>query len=102
MKERIKEELVLASLSKAIQGAVIGVLLSDEILRKLIGKTEEISQTVLKGWQQFENAIKVIPTLEITQSRESQLGMDWEEEERLRRLDDGGRKSLKRSLEWLE
>ena len=99
MKERIKEELVLASLTKAIQGTVIGVLLCDEILRKLIGKTEEISQTVLKGWQQFENAIKIIPILKITQSRESQLGMDWEEKERLERLNDGGRESLKRSLE---
>jgi hypothetical protein len=99
MKKRIKKELVLTSLSEAIEGAVIGVLLGDKILRKLIGEAEEIPQAVLKGWQELENAVKIVFILEIIQSREGQGEMDREEKERLEGPEDGDGKGLKGNFE---
>jgi ligand-binding sensor protein len=78
VKKRIQKELVLASLSEAVEGAVVGVLLSDQILWEAIAETEEVSQAVLQGWQELEDTVKVIPALKIVESRESQSVMDWE------------------------
>jgi hypothetical protein len=81
MEERVEEELMLAPLSESVQGAVVGPVLGEEILRQAIRQTEKIAKVVFKSWKEFEDAVERPPLLIVFQGWEGGREVVREEEQ---------------------